>query len=70
MPSPGGKVPSKARWMRNGESLTVGKSLVQMLNLKITARIPHQAPPCGGTSFPPVEAMAAAPPNDNLPTCP
>jgi hypothetical protein len=40
---------------------STGKRLLHCNNSKISARIPLQSPPKGGDSFPPGEAMAAAP---------
>ena len=33
--------------------------LIPIQNRKVSARIPHQSPPCGGDSFPPGEAFCA-----------
>jgi hypothetical protein len=41
--------------------LSTGKRLLYCNNSKISARIPLQSPPEGGDSFPPGEAIAAAP---------
>lgn len=37
---------------------TTGRSLLYRRNRNISARIPHQSPPCGGDSFLPGEAIA------------